>query len=231
MRKLYDKFFRVSNHEKISGRVMLTRIAVTATIIMICLISMSYTAYAYFSYNITSDSNVIKSAGFEAELSIEGQNGETVTVITDDDINFTAEIKANTNYIITLEHNDKSTVQTGFVIITADNCNNKYHTAQINKNGVAVSFELRSDADTVLYFKSHWGTSSYYCTNGEFYLQNGEKATLHINGAVPQSENSNRTDVTEENTEEQEPDTFIAEDSSFLPDEENYGELIAETEE
>ena len=54
MRKLYNEFFYIPKHGKVREKVMLTRLTMTITIVIMCLAAMSITAYAYFSYNITS---------------------------------------------------------------------------------------------------------------------------------------------------------------------------------
>lgn len=70
MRKLYNEFFYIPKHGKVREKVMLTRIAMTVTIVIMCLAAMSITAYAYFSYNITSASNTIQAANFEAQITV-----------------------------------------------------------------------------------------------------------------------------------------------------------------
>ena len=59
MKKLYDEFFRVSNDEKVKDKVMLARTALTAVIMAICLIAMSFSAFAYFSHDSKSAGNTI----------------------------------------------------------------------------------------------------------------------------------------------------------------------------
>ena len=71
MRKFYNEFFYIPKHGKIREKVMLTRIAMTVTIVIMCLAAMSITAYAYFSYNITSASNKIQAANFETNVNIQ----------------------------------------------------------------------------------------------------------------------------------------------------------------
>jgi len=70
VRKLYNEFFYIPKHGKVREKVMLARMASMIAIVIMCLAAMSITAYAYFSYNITSGSNIIKAANFEANVSI-----------------------------------------------------------------------------------------------------------------------------------------------------------------
>ena len=82
VRKVYDEFFRIQQHEKIGEKVIVVRMILTVISIVTCLIMMSLTAFAYFSCNVTSDSNRINTANFETKVSINvtSSNGESVTV-------------------------------------------------------------------------------------------------------------------------------------------------------
>ena len=71
MRELYNEFFYIPKHGKIREKVMLTRIVSTIAIVIMCLAAMSITAYAYFSYNITSGSNTIKAASFYTDVTVQ----------------------------------------------------------------------------------------------------------------------------------------------------------------
>ena len=193
MRKLYNEFFHIPKHGKVREKVMLTRIVTTVTIVIMCLAAMSFTAYAYFSYNITSGSNIIKSADFATNvgIKIESANGENVEVRTSNHISHEATLIGGKTYFITLQHTNQSTAQTGFVIITAKDCDNKYHTQQIGRNEDAtsktVTFKLYPTADTVVTFLSHWGTSCNYPDfknikdDSDLYIQDGETIKLLIN--------------------------------------------------
>jgi len=70
VRKLYNEFFHVPKHGRIREKVMLVRAIVTAVIILACSAAMSLTVYAYFSYNVTSGSNMIKTASFDADITV-----------------------------------------------------------------------------------------------------------------------------------------------------------------
>ena len=112
MRKLFNEFFYIPQHGKVREKVMLTRIAMTVTIVIMCLAAMSITAYAYFSYNITSGSNIIKSASFYTDVTVQitaedGTAVDTITTNTSDHKSHSAELSANKTYTITVKHNDR----------------------------------------------------------------------------------------------------------------------------
>ncbi len=168
MIKQLNNHFHISAHSKISEKAILLRLATTITVIVFCLIAMGTTAFAYFSHDITSSKNTIKSANFEANVSVQitNDNGEHITVNTDNRSAPYAVIDANTTYFVTLKHSERSTAKTGFIIITADRCESRYHTQQLGRDGngntETLTFTITSDNDTRITFLSHWGTSSYY---------------------------------------------------------------------
>ena len=216
MRKLYNEFFYIPKHGKVREKVMLTRIAMTVTIVIMCLAAMSITAYAYFSYNITSGSNIIKSASFYTDVTVQitaedGTAGDTITTNTSDHKSHSAELSANKTYTITVKHNDRSTAQTGFVIVTAEGCETRYHTQQLGRDGngntYTITFKLTPGANTVVTFRSHWGTSTYYGYAGdsdnniEEYILNGEDIELVISGSKPNKVSTQSEDTTDKSEE------------------------------
>lgn len=192
MRKLYNEFFYIPKYGKIREKVMLARVATSVVITVICLAAISITTYAYFSSNVTSAPNIIQTATFETQVKVQlkNENGEAVDVIKGKQKSFTAELKANTEYYITLQHTEKSTAKTGYVIITAEKSGSRYHTQQIGKdaNGKTetVTFWLKPTEDTKVTFLSCWGTSSLHSEfteigeNSEKYIVKGEHVALSI---------------------------------------------------
>ena len=216
MRKLYNEFFCIPKHGKVREKVMLARIAMTVTIVIMCLAAMSFTAYAYFSYNITSGSNIIKSASFYTDVTVQitaedGTAVDTITTNTSDHKSHSAELSADQTYTITVKHNDRSTAQTGFVIVTAEGCETKYHTQQLGRDGdgntYTITFKLTPGANTVVTFRSHWGTSTYYGYAGdsdnniEEYILDGEDIELVISGSKPNKVSSQSEDTTDKSEE------------------------------
>ena len=216
MRKLYNEFFYIPKHGKVREKVMLTRVAMTVMIMVMCLAAMSITAYAYFSYNITSGSNIIKSASFYTDVTVQitaedGTAGDTITTNTSDHKSHSAELSANKTYTITVKHNDRSTAQTGFVIVTAEGCETRYHTQQLGRDGngntYTITFKLTPGANTIVTFRSHWGTSTYYGYAGdsdnniEKYILDGEDIELVISGSKPNKVSSQSEDTTDKSEE------------------------------
>lgn len=168
MRKLYEKFFYIPKHGKVRDNVMLVRSAFTLAIMVVCLIAMSVTAYAYFSANVTSGSNMIKAANFDVNISVTDSNTKANVDIptTVSGRETVLDFKTPGTYTVTLAK--AGSADTGFCIITANGI--EYITQQIgvdinanNEKRESVSFCLKiNEANTKVTIESHWGTSSYY---------------------------------------------------------------------
>ncbi|MBR5315007.1 MAG: hypothetical protein IKU45_06320 [Clostridia bacterium] len=196
MRKLYNEFFCIPKNEKINDRVMLVRLATTVIIMLACLVVMSVTAYAYFTYNVTSGSNYIKSANFDASVVItttEDSSSVPVAVTKQENSSYTADLKAGKIYTVTLDKNTESSAKTGFFIVSAVGCPDVYRTQQLGVDaGVdggateKVTFQLKVTADVTVRFISNWGTSSGYGSNGRLYVTNNHignnKVVMVVNG-------------------------------------------------
>lgn len=189
MKKLYEEFFYIPKHAKIRDKVMITRAAVSVIVMLFCLAAMGITAYAYFSHDVTSNTNSIKAANFEAEVSIsitESDNSTPVDVAKKDNVSYTADLKADKTYTVILSESSNSTATTGFCVVTAIGCTDVYHTQQLGADaskagGVTqeITFQLTVTDDTTVTFLSHWGTSSHY----DAYKEKGEADKLYITDA------------------------------------------------
>ena len=200
MRKLFNEFFYIPQHGKVREKVMLTRLASLITIVIFCLAAMSITAYAYFSYNVTSGSNIIRSATFKTEVQVQitdsnGKAVDTVKPITSDYKSFKIEgLTVGETYTISVAPiKDEKTAKTGFVIVTADNCPDTYYTQQLGKDEKVeggetnkLSFGIMITDSTTVYLRAHWGTSSYYDEfqnkAEELYITQNEVVKLIVNG-------------------------------------------------
>jgi hypothetical protein len=205
VRKLYNEFFYIPKHGKVREKVMLTRIAMTVTIVIMCLAAMSITAYAYFSYNITSGSNIIKAANFEANVSITDSNNDPVTVTKDGKVQ-TANLDAG-KYTIELTKGN-STADTGFCVISIGD--KTYYTDQIcvdvkkDLTDATVKFDLWLSSPTKLEVLSHWGTSVYYGYGDdgrtEIFIVSDATVDLTTNTTSGEGQSETGTDQSEETT-------------------------------
>ena len=238
MRKLFNEFFRIPKHGKIREKVMLARLAITITIVVACLAAMSFSAYAYFSYNVVSGFNIIKSATFKTEVQVQitdeaGNVVETITPITSNRKSFKIEgLEIGEFYTVSIKPiNDDTAAKTGFVIVTADNCLDTYHTQQlgIDENVPGgrtedIKFKLMVTDSAVVYLQSHWGTSSYYADYqnkyDELYITQGEEIKMIIGGHTKPNIIGNSDKDTAEGTVENTPaDTTPEETDTITPPE------------
>ena len=68
MREFLKDWFYISNSKKIAEKAMLLRIALSVMGIIACLVAMSITAMAFFSFNISSGNNLIKTAAYSLDI-------------------------------------------------------------------------------------------------------------------------------------------------------------------
>ncbi len=181
MKKLYNKYFYVSKHEKISDKVMLARAIFTLTFVVMCLFAMSITAYAYFSSSVTSGGNIITSANYELDIKI---NGSAIDVA---EFEIPASSQRNE---IQIELGENNTATTGFCVIKIereDKENKIYYTTQIGidqnsteKERKQLTFYLKAEAPCKVTFISHWGTSVYYegYNKSEYYIGENQEITV-----------------------------------------------------
>lgn len=240
MRKLYNEFFYIPKHGKIREKVMLARVASIVAIMVACLVAMSITAYAYFSYNVTSGSNTIKAANFETDVTVriidadgKAVENSNITPLTSDNKNFTIEgLEVGKWYEVKVERTTNCTAQTGFIVVSAKGCEVTYHTQQlgVDKNVAdgktpEIRFKLMITDATNVILESHWGTSSYYpayqieSENDGRYITLDEEIKMIVNGYVEPNVNKEGNEDTSEGTGEgsSDNDTNGASDTTITP--------------
>lgn len=198
MRKWLHSMFYIPKYGKVSEKALLSHLSVYISVTVLCLAAMGFTAYAYFSCTVSSGNNIITSAHFDADISIEGV---TLTEIAGK--HYTADLKADTQYVVKIT--SRGTAQTGFVVLQIGDA--VYHTQQFgmveNVPVTQIQFMLQLDQDQQVVFVPHWGTSCYYGSVGEsldYYLLNDTLTLI----TVPEEETTEEPveDNTEESTEE-----------------------------
>ena len=212
MKSFYNEYFRIPKEGdgKITDKVMLVKVAQIVVTMIVCLIAMSLSAYAYFSHNVTSGVNIIQSADFGLNVSV--MKIDTVA-------NTETEILAGEGGIYQLESGQytvtltkKGTASTGFGVIevTVGGNTTKYHTQQLGVGGVpdstavpaTLEFKLNLsalpvDETATIKITPHWGTSIYYHYNtdssNQLYIQqNGEvTVTPTVSASIEEEESSN----------------------------------------
>lgn len=177
MRKFYDDYFRVPKDGIMREKVMLVRITVSIVIMLICLGAMSFSAYAFFSYNISSVNNNIQVANFDVQPTVVNGTGSPVVVSSAEQGAYVVSLQAGQDYTITLRQQGAAL---GFCVITAEGLDAVYHTQQLGAGeGVGmheICFTVRVAKATRLSILPHWGTSSHY----DAYAHKGQNEELYI---------------------------------------------------
>lgn len=217
MRKFYEEYFHIPENGKIKEKVMLTRVFLTAATMVLCLIMMSITAYAYFSHEASYGTHMIKAANFSTSVDVQilDENGnvvESVEPLTDKSSSHKVALKKGVTYTITIAPIDTATAaNTGFVIVTAEGCTDVYHTQQLYKSqaksaearDTILTFQLKVTEDTLVRFVSHWGTSVHYVNyrdkgeNDRLYIVQNEEVELMIASSQSNADDEPTTTTTE----------------------------------
>ena len=203
MKSFYDEYFRIPKEGdgKITDKVMLVKVAQIVVTMIVCLIAMSLSAYAYFSHNVTSGVNIIQSADFGLNVKITDQSDPANEILAGEGGIYQL---GNGTYTVTLEK--KGTASTGFGVIEVKvgetTTEHKYHTQQLNNANSTMTFTLTlsgfTDSEPAnVKITPHWGTSSYYSYENKdenpYYIQAGETATVAPTGSasLEEEESSN----------------------------------------
>lgn len=170
MKNLYNEFFHVPKNGKVREKVLFAHITVTVISIIVCLVAMSITAYAYFSSTVASTLNRVKTANYTLAVSAVDGSSQPVTFSVDNNC-YSAALNAGT-YSFTLT--PTGTAQHGFSVVEING--ETYHTVQIEN---PFTFSITFEKYSVIEFIPHWGTSSHY----EAY-RNGQTDAYYIQGNI-----------------------------------------------
>lgn len=252
MKGIYDEYFYVPKHGygKVREKVLYSRVAVTIGLMVLCLAAMSFVAFAFFTSDISSNSNIIKTATFQAEVSIveKEDSSKVIEVVQTDKYEKTASIKKDVEYLVTLKKGGEA--KTGFCVLSGNKFADVYYTQQLGAdinaaggNTEEIKFYLKADADCDIVFFSHWGTSTKYAEyqnkNDEFYIENNETVDIKITPVVsfaapeenePQDESEQNLNQTEENEQTDEPTDETVSEPALEPEEEPIPESEEQTE-
>lgn len=175
MKNMLTRYFHIPKEGKLSEKLFMRNIALAVFIILMCLTSMSLTAYAYFTASITLGGQTIQAAHFDCDITIK-QNGTEVVP--------TAGKLAPGSYEVTIKKSvAENSASTGFCVIELGG--QEFHTQQLGLVGdtmthsITFTLQLGGTEPVAIQFLPHWGTSSHYAgfvrgEADEFYLTDGE---------------------------------------------------------
>ncbi len=202
MKKLYLEYFKISDDSKITDKAMLGRVIITVAVMLVCVITMSFTAFAFFTAQVSSTIQ-IQTATFGVDITV---NNSSVDVLND---------LGEGSYNITLTVKDTSTATTGYCVVTIGG--KEYITQQFIRgengyNTISFNLYLANNTSTIngttpIVIQTNWGTSSVYAdvmTNNppENYI--ADKAVIDLVPKAPtqQPENNEISDSLDENGDE-----------------------------
>ena len=203
MIKLCKNLFYKPKYGSDADSMILRRLFSTVTVVFVSLAAISFSAYAFFSYSVTSTTNTLQASNFATTVTIQGSDGFSTQ----------GKIQKHTfnpgMYTVTISADDNTT-GTGFGIVTVNGT--AYYTQQLGRDLNAtdgkrteVRFQLDVKAATEVLFDARWGTNSLYSTsNGEneFYITNSDPLqVIVINATQSAADNSGETESKENESE------------------------------
>ena len=164
MRRIYVEYFQVPENGKVRDNVLNTRLTVGIIGILLCLLVMSLTAFAYFSHTVSSQTGDMSSARFDVRISASATEDPSPQISSDGTGGYRIYLKKDAVYTVSLVQ--KGTATTGFCRVTADGAAQEFHTAQLGtvegREVSEISFRITLSEPAYLTVTPCWGTSSYY---------------------------------------------------------------------
>lgn len=202
MKAFYYEFFHIPEQGKIRDKVLMARVVLASVLVVLCMLSMSFSAYAFYAVGLTTHST-IKTANFAAQLEILDSAGVPLQCEPGDGI-YHMELTPD-SYTVHLSYDGDA--ETGFCVLRLNE--KQYHTRQFferhrSSDELVLTLELYETSELTVI--PHWGTSSCY----EDFTENGDVETYLINGETltvrepPEEEIQNLSEETEEILEETE---------------------------
>ncbi|MDO4810912.1 MAG: hypothetical protein Q3985_03085 [Eubacteriales bacterium] len=167
MRLIHGQY-EPSKHKKVTEQDMTRSIVASVIGIVVCLICLIGTTWAWYTDTVTSQVITIQAANYDVDVEV--KDGDTTVSSS----NGTYTLDPSKTYTVTLKA--KGTGKTGFCKVTVDGT--EKHTAPIAKNGT-LSFTVKN-CDSIS-FQAIWGT---YSGTGEIGSNN---ATVNGNHTPTQS--------------------------------------------
>ena len=175
-----------SQRSEAGKRKLLLQTGVVFVLLTAYLAVTGLSAHAFFSYYLYSHGNIIGAARFAVTVSVTDEEGAVPPVVQTNGITHTLTLLPEKTYTVTLSA--EGTAQTGFCIITAKNCADRYHTQplQVHESATDFVFYLSVTETTEVDVIAHWGSADSYplYTSDDVreagYIRAGEAVTLTV---------------------------------------------------
>ena len=156
------------NNEKLSDKAF-ARIALTSILgILVCIICLCSTTYAWFTGSVQVDNNTFKAAD-ACLLSVSVYKDGTEKAIIDTENATTLECEGTYTVTLTLPKESAS----GYLVLTVDGQEYYSDYLQRNENDQTMTFTLNVNAAKTVNFTARWGIYS-----GDCHVKNGETLTI-----------------------------------------------------
>ena len=222
MKSFFVNYIKIPKYGTVREKVFMTRISLGLTFIIFCMAALTYSAYAYFSHSVTSNTHKITTASYSLDYTFyvgdNRPNGELDFVeeaqtVRPSDLDGTYKLDPGV-YTIKMVKPDTATASTGFCRIEICDINgNKvtYYTEQIGKVSATESVTTRyifveiKDHTAFVKLTASWGT----CARVEQIISNSQlefTATGNVNTKAPEQEGEQPSEQGEDQKSEQTPE-------------------------
>lgn len=182
MNKLKELFFG-SKQDKLTDKAFTQSIAVSVISILLCVVALCSVTWAWFSEDVSSSSNTIKTGTYSLNMEIKDDDSEAMITGTENEgayKSYQYSLAVGKAYTITLTA-DTGSDSNGYCKILVDGVAQPYYTSIVPSNAsgeltnpCTFTFVVKSDATTTdtqtidVTFELRWGTYS-----GSFDVSNG----------------------------------------------------------
>ncbi|MBP3632977.1 MAG: hypothetical protein J6J43_00190 [Oscillospiraceae bacterium] len=233
MKAFFYDHFHIPKQGKIGEKVLLSHVALTAVLIIVYLLAISGSAYAFFT-STTRVHNTLKAAHFDAEIYIVDEYGNEIDTELQPDGVLLARLEVPGAYELTMTPD--GTAETGFVTMQMEGVD--YTTAQLGISMEAaggyrdgVTFTIQAYEPVPVAFLPHWGTSAAYAD----YIADGYADHYLVGGEYLEAGDPNNTwlyleEETEEEPEEETEESEEPEETEEILEEELETETFEQPE-
>lgn len=175
-----------SKEEKITDKAFSQGLFISVFSILLCIVALCSTTYAWFSNDVSSNSNRLVTGNFDLTVSVTKSANGTAIADSENPIKVTKDSSGVSSctltnageYIVTLTMSEDTTVSKGFCIIEING--KSYSTVSINKTDRTEPFVFKisvHESDALIYFTSVWGLPSHEDVqmNGELTIESAQR--------------------------------------------------------
>lgn len=157
-----EKYVSKHSEEKKHELKFFKKMSASLVLILFCLAGMGFSAYAWFTGNVTSEFNKISAASYNVVVTVTDDGGNNVDLV---DNAFDA--AALSPYIVNIAYDSTCTADTGFCLVyinEGSGSSTVYNTEAIVE-GKNLAFKINLSNPAKVSFLAHWGEAVNYNYN------------------------------------------------------------------